>query len=224
MGIIISLLILIGWGFHLIYILLYQPLDPGDLWFWIHFLVQTWLFTGLFITGHDSMHGTISRNRAINNFLGFIATTLYAGLWYPKLKKKHYQHHLYVGTQEDPDYKTGNQNFFVWWYHFMKHYLTIWQLLIMAVYFNIGLLFFSELKLIVLWIVPSVLSTIQLFYFGTYLPHRLPHTTEMEPHKARSQSRNHLWALLSCYFFGYHFEHHESPKTPWWMLYRIKRI
>ena len=66
-----------------VYILLYQPVDLTDVWFWIHILVQTWLFTGLFITGHDSMHGTISRNRGLNNFLGFLATTLYAGLWYP---------------------------------------------------------------------------------------------------------------------------------------------
>jgi beta-carotene ketolase (CrtW type) len=184
--------------------------------------VQTWLFTGLFITGHDSMHGTICRNRALNNFLGFLATTLYSGLWYPTLKKKHYLHHIHVGTGKDPDYHTGNQNFFIWWFSFMKQYLTIWQLLIMAAIFNAGLLFFNELQLIVLWIVPSVLSTFQLFFFGTYLPHHLPHTIEMEPHKARSQRRNHVWAMLSCYFFGYHFEHHESPQTPWWMLYRLK--
>jgi beta-carotene ketolase (CrtW type) len=28
--------------------------------------------------------------------------------------------------------------------------------------------------------------------------------------------------MLSCYFFGYHYEHHESPQTPWWKLYQIK--
>jgi beta-carotene ketolase (CrtW type) len=27
---------------------------------------------------------------------------------------------------------------------------------------------------------------------------------------------------LSCYFFGYHFEHHDSPGTPWWRLWRVK--
>ena len=223
MGIIISFIILIGWASHLIYIMLYQQVDLLDVWFWIHILAQTWLFTGLFITGHDSMHGTICRNRRINNLFGFIATTLYAGLWYPQLKKKHYLHHIYVGTGKDPDYQTGNQNFFVWWFSFMRQYLTIWQILIMAAFFNFGLLFFNELQLIVFWIVPSVLSTFQLFYFGTYRPHHLPHTIEMEPHKARSQKRNHLWAILSCYFFGYHFEHHASPQTPWWKLYRIKR-
>lgn len=224
MGIIITLLVLFSWGSHLAYILLYQPVDILDIWFWFHLLLQTWLFTGLFITGHDSMHGTISKNRTVNNILGFIASTLYAGLWYPTLKKKHKLHHINVGTEADPDYHTGNQNFFVWWYKFMMQYITIWQFMIMAAIFNLGLLFFNELQLIVLWIVPSVLSTFQLFYFGTYLPHRLPHTTEMEPHKSRSQRRNHLWAMLSCYFFGYHFEHHQSPQTPWWKLYKLKRV
>ncbi|MFW6276162.1 MAG: fatty acid desaturase, partial [Bacteroidota bacterium] len=71
---------------------------------------------------------------------------------------------------------------------------------------------------------PALLSTLQLFYFGTYLPHRKPHTHDMGRHRARTQSKNHLWAMLSCYFFGYHTEHHESPGTPWWQLYTKKSI
>ena len=92
----------------------------------------------------------------------------------------------------------------------------------MAGLFNLGLLFFSEIQLIVLWIIPSILATFQLFYFGTYLPHQLPHTTEMGIYKSRTLKKNHLWAMLSCYFFGYHYEHHASPQTPWWKLYQTK--
>ncbi|MEL7193577.1 MAG: fatty acid desaturase, partial [Bacteroidota bacterium] len=36
------------------------------------------------------------------------------------------------------------------------------------------------------------------------------------------QKRNHMWAFLTCYFFGYHFEHHDSPNTPWWKLWELK--
>ena len=168
------------------------------------------------------MHGTVSHNRTLNYFLGFLSTMLYAGMWYPMLIKKHRAHHAWPGTKKDPDYHVGNQNFFVWWFSFMKAYLTIWQIIIMAVLFNVGLIFFTELQLIVLWIIPAFLSTFQLFYFGTYLPHRLPHTEEMLPHNARTQRRNHLWAFVSCYFFGYHSEHHDSPRTPWWQLYKTK--
>ena len=223
MGVFIALLVIISWASHLAYMLLLQPVNLLDVWFWVHMLIQTWLFTGLFITAHDSMHGTISANRKLNNVIGFSATLLFAGMWYPMLIKKHKMHHVNPGTALDPDYYTGKQNFFIWWFSFMKSYVTIWQILIMAGLFNLGLLFFSEIQLIVLWIIPSILATFQLFYFGTYLPHRLPHTTEMGIYKSRTLKKNHLWAMLSCYFFGYHYEHHASPQTPWWKLYQTNK-
>ena len=222
MGVFIALLVIISWASHLAYMLLLLPVNLLDVWFWVHMLIQTWLFTGLFITAHDSMHGTISANRKLNNVIGFSATLLFAGMWYPMLIKKHKMHHINPGTALDPDYYTGKQNFFAWWFSFMKAYVTIWQILIMAGLFNLGLLYFSEIQLIVLWIIPSILATFQLFYFGTYLPHRLPHTTEMGIYKSRTLKKNHLWAMLSCYFFGYHYEHHASPQTPWWKLYQTK--
>ena len=222
MGVLIALLVIISWALHLAYMLLLQPVNLLDVWFWVHMLIQTWLFTGLFITAHDSMHGTISANRKLNNVIGFSATLLFAGMWYPMLIKKHKMHHVNPGTALDPDYYTGKQNFFAWWFSFMKAYVTIWQILIMAGLFNLGLLYFSEIQLIVLWIIPSILATFQLFYFGTYLPHRLPHATEMGIYKSRTLKKNHLWAMLSCYFFGYHYEHHASPQTPWWKLYQTK--
>ena len=220
MGVLIALLVIISWALHLAYMLLLQPVNLLDVWFWVHMLIQTWLFTGLFITAHDSMHGTISANRKLNNVIGFSATLLFAGMWYPMLIKKHKMHHINPGTALDPDYYTGKQNFFAWWFSFMKAYVTIWQILIMAGLFNLGLLYFSEIQLIVLWIIPSILATFQLFYFGTYLPDRLPHITEMGIYKSRTLKKNHLWAMLSCYFFGYHYEHHASPQTPWWKLYQ----
>ncbi len=222
MGVFIALSIILLWGAHLLWMLFRLPVDPSGVWFWLHMLLQTYLFTGLFITAHDAMHGTVSNIRKVNNFLGFAATLLYAGMWYPRLKKNHYKHHLYPATGEDPDYHTGNQNFFVWWFCFMKRYITWYQLGIMALLFNIGLVFFSEVQLIVLWILPSILSTFQLFYFGTYRPHRLPHTPDMGPYKARTQRKNHLLAMVTCYFFGYHTEHHAHPRTPWWRLFQAK--
>ena len=196
MGVFIALLVIISWASHLAYMLLLQPVNLLDVWFWVHMLIQTWLFTGLFITAHDSMHGTISANRKLNNVIGFSATLLFAGMWYPMLIKKHKMLHVNPGTALDPDYYTGKQNFFIWWFSFMKSYVTIWQILIMAGLFNLGLLFFSEIQLIVLWIIPSILATFQLFYFGTYLPHRLPHITEMGIYKSRTLKKNYLWAML----------------------------
>ncbi len=219
MGILIALLILTTWVGHLFYILSSVEIGWLNPWMYIHIVVQTWLFTGLFITGHDAMHGTVTRIKWLNNSIGFFVTLMYAGMWYPTLVKQHRKHHLYPASEGDPDYCVSSQNFFVWWFSFMKSYITVGQIVFMAVLFNVGLIFFSELQLLLLWVLPAIASTFQLFYFGTYRPHRMPHTDAMDPHRARSQSRNHLWAFLSCYFFGYHYEHHESPRTPWWKLH-----
>jgi len=39
-------------------------------------------------------------------------------------------------------------------------------------------------------------------------------------HQSRSQHKNHVLAFFSCYFFGYHYEHHDAPWLPWWKLWR----
>lgn len=223
MGAAIAFLIFIFWGGHLYYALNYVVVDFSSPFLYLHILIQAYLFTGLFITSHDAMHRTVSKSKWLNNSIGFTSLIFYAGMWYPKLLKNHHLHHEKPGTETDPDFNTRSQNFWLWWLTFMFRYLTITQLVIMAIFYNILKIWFSDITLWMLWILPAILSTLQLFYFGTYLPHRLPHENEMQPHRARTQKKNHLWAMLSCYFFGYHFEHHESPGTPWWKLYQAKQ-
>lgn len=87
----------------------------------------------------------------------------------------------------------------------------------MAVLFNILKMWIPQANLLLFWVVPSLLSTLQLFYFGTYQPHKGEHDNK---YFARSQAKNHVLAFFSCYFFGYHYEHHDSPATPWWMLWK----
>jgi beta-carotene ketolase (CrtW type) len=222
MGILIASTIILAWGAHLLFLLMRPEISFASPWFYFHILVQTYFFTGLFITGHDAMHGTVARNRSINNFFGYFSVILYAGMWYPRLIKNHGLHHQFPGTERDPDFSAESQNFWIWWARFMWRYLTLIQLVVMAVLFNVLKLWFPVENIIWYWIVPAILSTLQLFYFGTYLPHRRPHTDEMQPHNARTLNKNHLWAMLSCYFFGYHHEHHTSPRTPWWQLYKAK--
>lgn len=223
MGVFIAIVVLILWLGHLLYSLFMVEPNLMSPFFYLHILIQAYLYTGLFITAHDSMHGTVSKNRKLNNFIGHLSTTLFAFLSYNVLRKKHYQHHRFPGTDKDPDFSPRSNNFFVWWFVFMKNYVTWWQLVLMAVAFNVLLIWFSEIQVIAFWVIPAILATFQLFFFGTFLPHRRPHSHEMEPHKSRTQMKNHLWAMLSCYFFGYHHEHHESPTTPWWQLYKTKK-
>lgn len=180
-------------------------------------LVQMHLYTGLFITAHDAMHGTVSPSNNVNQLIGQLCTALYAAFSFNKLYQKHHEHHRHVHSEDDPDYHAGN--FVSWYIKFMKEYLSIWQIVIMAITFNILKFWIEEVNLVLFWIIPSLLSTLQLFYFGTWLPHHGEHDNK---HYSRSQTKNHLTAFFSCYFFGYHYEHHDSPAVPWWLLWRTK--
>jgi beta-carotene ketolase (CrtW type) len=223
MGTIIALLILLLWFAHLVYLLMFVEVSVAPVML-IHIAIQTYLYTGLFITAHDSMHGLVSSNRTLNRIVGQSATWLFAALSYSQLNQKHHLHHQFPGEASDPDYYTGSQNFWRWWFSFLKNYVSWRQIITMAIIFNVLQIWVNQFNLVFFWIVPSILATFQLFYFGTYRPHRLPHTEPMMPHNARSQNGSHLGAMLSCYFFGYHYEHHESPQTPWWKLYQIKNL
>lgn len=223
MGVFFASVIVLTWSSHLYYCLVFVEPDFKSFAFYIHIIIQTYIFTGLFITAHDSMHQSISKNRSINLFFGRIAAFLFAGLSYKKLLVNHKLHHKYPGTNLDPDF-SASQNILIWWMSFLYRYISIIQFIIMAAAFNLFKLFAEEVSIISFWVVPAVLSTFQLFYFGTYRPHMQPHTDDMNPHNARTLKKNHVWAMLSCYFFGYHHEHHELPQTPWWQMYKLKNI
>lgn len=222
MGLIIALTVIFLWLAHLVYLLVFAEVSFTSPVMLLHVAIQTYLYTGLFITAHDSMHGQVSQNKLINTSIGRLCTWFFAALSYNQLNQKHKLHHQFPGEAGDPDFCTSSQNFWLWWFSFLKNYISWIQIIIMAVVFNILQIWISQLNLILFWVLPSILSTFQLFYFGTYRPHRLPHSDTMMPHRSRTQKGSHLWAMLSCYFFGYHFEHHESPRTPWWKLYQIK--
>jgi len=183
-------------------------------------LIQTHLYTGLFISAHDAMHGTLSPNQSANKLLGRICTFLYAFFGYSNLYIQHHKHHQFVGNAEDPDYYEGN--FFSWYFQFLKHYISLKQIVLYAISFNILKLFLPTENLLLFWILPAITSTFQLFYFGTYLPHKKEH--HHKKHKSDSFKKNHFLAFISCYFFGYHFEHHEFPHVPWWQLYKVKNL
>ncbi len=179
---------------------------------------QAHLFTGLFITAHDSMHGTISRNSNINRFFGQLCSFLYACFYLPKLSKLHHLHHSEVVGEEDPDYHNGN--FIAWYFRFFRNYVGWINFLGYALAFNLLKFFFPIENLLLYWILPAFISTFQLFFFGTYQPHKKEH--HHLPHAAGSQDKNHFFAFFTCYFFGYHHEHHEYPSVPWWQLYKMK--
>lgn len=222
-GVPLALIIIGAWAGHLAWALTADGLSWASPLTWLHTALQAYLCTGLFITGHDAMHGTVSRRGWVNTAVGTLACFLFAGLSYRRLVVNHRAHHANPTGDDDPDFSTRFHSFWPWLGTFMVRYTTLPQLIAMAVQFNLlKWLGVAEWRLWAFWVVPAALGTLQLFYFGTWLPHRRPDTPDMAPHHARTLPRNHLWAMLSCYFFGYHWEHHESPSTPWWALWRMK--
>ncbi len=216
------------WLASLIFLLIQPFGEFGFLFMLAGVFWQTFLYTGLFITAHDAMHGTVfPANRKINNWAGTLAVKLYALFSYSRLLKKHWEHHRHPASEQDPDYHDGeHRGLFRWYVYFMVSYITWKQILGMAIAFNIFLYIFhiESINLVVFWIIPSFLSTFQLFYFGTYLPHRELENQYPDEHRARSNQYSVFWSFISCYHFGYHWEHHEYPHIPWWRLPRVKRM
>ena len=219
MGFIIGSLLIFLWFISLLTFLNWEVNYTNPL-IYIAMYIQTFLYTGLFITSHDAMHGTVSKNRRLNNLLGKITSILFAFNFYDRLLVKHHKHHRHVASHEDPDYHESG-NFWLWYWNFIKSYITLPQLILITISLQLLKLIFPLENLILFWIVPSVLSTFQLFYFGTYLPHKNGHEN-INKHKSKSLDKNHIWAFISCYFFGYHYEHHDAPGIPWWRLWRTK--
>jgi beta-carotene ketolase (CrtW type) len=184
----------------------------------------TWLNVGLFIVAHDCMHGSLAPGRpALNRNVGRVMLALYAGFSYDKLLPKHHDHHKHAGTQGDPDFDHSNR-FWAWYTAFFREYFGWREFGVLAVllWSYILLLGASPINALLFWGVPAILSSFQLFYFGTYLPHRQDELAFTDRHRTRSNEFGYLASLLSCYHFGYHHEHHRSPGTPWWKLPAIR--
>lgn len=194
---------------------------------WLGLTWQTFLYTGLFVTAHDGMHGSICMtNRRLNDTIGAIAIGIYALFDFKFLRDRHHEHHAAPSTEFDPDFHDGKHTgFFRWYGYFMTRYWSWLRLFSLIAIFHLvhRLFHIPEANLAWFWVYPSVLSSVQLFFFGTYLPHRQPKHGYANIHRTQSTEIAELWSFLSCYHFGYHYEHHEYPGVPWWKLPTVYR-
>jgi beta-carotene ketolase (CrtW type) len=223
-GVIVAVAIIGIWVASLLLLLLVDISKVNLLFILAAIVWQTFFCTGLFITAHDAMHGAVFRNNLkINHFIGTVSLILYGCLSYKSLLKKHWLHHHHPASELDPDFHDGqHKSFFPWYFHFMKNYWSWGQIIALTIIYNsvYYILHISRLDLALFWGIPSVLSSLQLFYYGTFLPHKEPENGYSEPSRAETISRPVWWSFITCYHFGYHREHHEYPHAPWWQLPR----
>lgn len=227
-GIALALLIVAGWlGLHLFAMFGFR-IDAGT-WPWVPViaLLQCWLSVGLFIVAHDAMHGSLVPGRArLNGAVGATLLFLYAGFAWRRMRDAHFAHHRAPGSADDPDFDPANPRHFWRWYStFLRRYFG-WPS--MAYVGTVVTLYALVLRvpvenIVLLYGLPAIASSLQLFYFGTYRPHRHDEHDFADRHRARSDSFGTVASLFSCFHFGYHHEHHLSPHIPWWGLPRRRR-
>lgn len=189
--------------------------------------VQCWLSVGVFIVCHDAMHGSLAPGwRRSNAAIGTVLLFLYAGFRWRVLRDAHFAHHKLAGHKGDPDFDEGNPAHFTRWYAtFFKRYFG-WQSLVF-VHLVVGIYWLvigiPMVQIVLLYGAPALLSSLQLFYFGTYRPHRhidgeRANERFADSHNARTDGFGRLASLVTCFHFGYHLEHHRRPDVPWWAL------
>lgn len=187
--------------------------------------VQCWLFVGLFILAHDAMHGSLTPAwPGLNTAIGRLALFLYVGFPFEATQRKHREHHRRVGRDGDPDFHASNR-YWTWYASFLRSYFS-WRnaLFVSSVLTGLLLLGASWPKVLLFWAAPAILSSLQLFTFGTYLPHRRCARGFSDSHNARSNDWPEWVSLFSCFHFGYHHEHHLNPGEPWWRLPHARRL
>ncbi|MDP4575944.1 fatty acid desaturase [Qipengyuania sp. G39] len=185
-------------------------------------IVQCWLSVGMFIASHDAMHGSlVPGGGRINDVVGGFLLFVYAGFAWRRMRDAHFAHHKAPGTADDPDFSVDHPTrFWPWYGTFLKRYFG-WQSIafVSTVVTTYWLLLGVPVeKIVLLYGAPAIASSMQLFYFGTYRPHRHDTAGFDDKHHARSDDFGTLASLASCFHFGYHHEHHRAPHVPWWKL------
>jgi beta-carotene ketolase (CrtW type) len=238
------------------------------------FAALTHLYAGLFVTAHDAIHGAVCRrHRWLNDLLGTACITCYAFFSFRALHNEHWRHHHWTGRsreraalagaaaaanggaekyeeeneQYDPDYPPNDDaRLLPWFAAFMRHYSTPGQYLRTGGAVALLMLLGAPYSNLCLYMCASaVLAAFQLFYWGTYRPHR-PDAAALKAHAKqvrkeggagaaaksaavmpwpRARSAPYPLPLLfaQAYFFNLHYEHHRWPSCPWWDLPRVRR-
>lgn len=208
---IINTILFNGWAIHETNSLInYNIYNHSEIESVLHIMILTWQYVGLFIIAHDLHH---NRNpNKYDSILGRLCLLFYGGFLLEDFSDKHRLHHQCPGSFDedscnDPDFYNGN--IFLWYFSFMKRYINIRQIIIqLSFYFFYNNLGIGNDNMILFWALPSLLASVQLFFYGTFLPHG-------KNGEIKNTNLPRWLQTLTSYNFGYHVKHHTDPEIKW---------
>jgi fatty acid desaturase len=187
---------------------------------------------------HDSIHRAVSKNHAINDWLGRLGVALiipYVSLGL--FRWAHVQHHRFTGEARDPDRWVKGP----WWQLPFRWMLIdiayLWQVAphldkVSRPHFRNSLKAATATVLVVaflvyggygpevlmLWFIPSRLIFMMLGFSFFWLPH-LPHDTPAATHPTRAttiREGHEILMSLVLQYQNFHLIHHLYPLTPFY--------
>ena len=178
------------------------------------------------------MHGLVLPKYPLcNKYIGMLCVQLYAFFDYDLLLTAHTEHHRHAtDLDHDPDYHEYQydqewKTIIVWFFGFMKEYISIKPMVYRSILYGILLYYgYDHLEINLFWSLPAISSSIQLWYFGTYLVHRRfygdfnGNRVSNELNSYTDYTKSAWYHVFTCFGFGIHYEHHKYPYLPWWYL------
>jgi fatty acid desaturase len=192
----------------------------------------------LYMAMHEAAHGSLARDRRLNDIVGSIASIPFLGA-FPLYRHAHRRHHSHTNSKDDdPDFWSGGKPLLARWltqdFHYVQVYrnssrhFTLAQKFQNAVQPVAFLVFMAGLayggyweSVLFAWFVPWRLAIGWLAFAFNYLPHA-PYKVEQSKNRfAATVCRQPRWLKWILLFQNYHIIHHLYPMAP---FYRIEKM
>lgn len=207
-----------------------------------------------FTVTHESVHNNISKNKCVNNIIGFLSSLSLGptGNWFG-FKEHHIQHHRETNDPKtDPDMWCSNKGYggdkyivlrwltldfyyiYAYFMDFRKYSIKTNMCIILNHIFNLLVLNFliqnyGIVSVMQYWIIPARLAILLLSFAFDYLPH-YPHDT------IKKENRYKTTSYIACpwiiklflspvsFYQDHHIIHHQDPTIPFYMYSHVWSI
>ena len=200
-----------------------------------------------FTPAHDATHGSVSANRALNDWVGRLATVLQSPVpFFRAFRYIHMQHHKFTNDKtKDPDLYVGSGpgwllplkwttldiNYLYRYLNpsvFMKRPKSERREMLLALLFAAVVLTVISANgwlnyYLLLFLIPGRITAIFLAITFDFLPH-YPHQAQAkdQPFQCTSNRVGMEWLLTPVLLFqNYHLVHHLYPTVPFYRLLKI---